>query len=124
MFMPRPDERETWERLDELLSVLQTRAGEGLDRRAIVVAHTATLFAGIESSPALEDWTIVAETWKVSARWVERVVGIEIDRLVLRILQNRDGCVDCSIVWVRHLIESRVTLSQWAWARDVEALLG
>lgn len=122
MLLPRPDEHETWERLDELLTdLVQDHQGRG--RRGLVVAHAATLFAGIESPPALEDWPLATEPSKVSVHWIERVVGIEIDRVILRILQTPDRCPECSIAWIRHLIESRITLSQWAWTRDAEAML-
>jgi hypothetical protein len=120
--MPRTDEVETWERLDHLLSDVQS--SEGLKRCDLVAAHTATLLSNIESAPALDTWPLVSGTSTVSARWVETVLGIEIDRLILRMLENPDGCVDCLVVWVRHLIEARITVSKWAWARDAGTLLG
>jgi hypothetical protein len=122
MLAPRPGERETWQRLDDLLNEVR-RDRVGLEHRDLVAAHTGSLFAGIESAPSFEDWPIVADLSEVSARWVERVVGIEIDRLIIRILENQEGCVGCALIWVRHLIESRITLSQWAWAREAEGLL-
>ena len=121
MLMPREDERETWERLDQLLSEVQT--GAGLDRCALVVRHTGTLFAAIESSPALETWPMVTDSSRVSCRWVATVLGIEIDRMTLRMLDNPEGCIDCLIAWIRHLVSARITVSEWAWARDADALL-
>lgn len=122
MLAPRPNERESWQRLDDLLNQVR-RERVGIDRHDLVVAHAANLFAGIESPPSVEDWPIVADLSEVSARWIERVVGIEIDRLIIRILENPEGCVGCALIWMRHLIESRITLSQWAWAREAEGLL-
>jgi len=122
LFMPLGDERETWERLDQLLREVQ--ASTGLDRCALVVRHTAALFAGIESSPALETWPTVTDSSRVSPRWVETVLGIEIDRTILRMLDNPEGCIDCLIAWIRHLIFARIVASEWAWARDADGLFG
>lgn len=108
----RMEEVESWERLDELLAEIHNDRSRG--RSDAVVAHAAALFAGIESAPALDTWPIVARSSDTSPRWIEMVVGIEIDRTILRILQNQDACADCLIAWVRHLIESRITLSKWA----------
>jgi hypothetical protein len=121
MLLPRPEEVESWERLDRLLADINR--GDRHDRTDRVVAHAATLFAGIESPPALGAWPIGQRSSDTSARWIEMVLGIEIDRTILRILQNEGTCVDCLIAWVRHLIESRITLSDWAWTRDADDLL-
>jgi hypothetical protein len=121
ILLPRMDEAQSWEKLDELLAEINNdRAGRRSD---LVLAHTAALFAGIESAPALDNWPIVPLSSDTSPRWVEMVVGTEIDRTILRILQNQDACVDCLIPWVRHMIESRITLSKWAWARDTDSFL-
>ena len=121
LLQPRLEEAESWERLDELLA--EVNKGDRQRRSDLMVAHTAALFAGIESPPALDTWPIVGGASETTPRWIEMVVGIEIDRTILRMVENDGTCVDCLIVWVRHLIESRIRLSKWAvW--DVDALLG
>ena len=122
ILLPGPAEVESWEQLDQLLAEIKTGDREG--RLHMVVTHAATLFAGIESPPALDTWPIARRSSATSPRWIETVVGIEIDRTILRILQNRDNCVDCQIAWVQRMIESRITLSEWAWAREADALFG
>lgn len=122
MILPRLAEAESWERLDGLLAEINT--GESSGRSDLVVEHVACLFARIEASSTLDTWPIVQGSPDTSPRWIEIVVGIEIDRAILRILQNEGACVDCVIAWAKHLIEARITLSEWAWARDADALFG
>ena len=120
MLMPRLEESESWGPLDLLLAEINT--GARPDRFSLVVAQAATLFAGIESPLALDTWPLAQRSTDTPARWIEMVIGIELDRTILRLLQNPDACVDCLIAWVRHLVESRLTLSDWAWARDADDL--
>ena len=122
MLMPRLEEGESWESLDQLLAKINT--GDRRRRSDLVVAHAAALFAGIEAPPTLDTWPMAQRRSGTSPRWIEMVVGIEIDRMILRILENQGTCIDCVIAWVRHLIESRRTLSKWAWARDADTFLG
>lgn len=121
MYMPRPDETESSERLDALLTDLREADAPG--RRDLVAAHVGSLFAGIETPPEHGAWPFGPLAQSVSPRWVQAVVGYEIDRMILRMVDNEPFCVDCLIAWVRHLVEARVAASEWAWARDARELL-
>ena len=85
------EEAESWWRLDELLA--EINRGDRQDRSGLdFVAHAAALFAGIESPPALDTWPIAPPSSDTSPRWIEMVVGIEIEsRTILRMLQNQDA---------------------------------
>ena len=121
LFLPRAADAESWELLDRLLRAAQD--GYGRRRSELVAAHAASLFAGISFAAGLENWPLVPESATVSPRWVQSVLGTEIDRIILRMIERHVGCGDCLIAWVRHLVEARITVAVWAWARGADDLL-
>jgi hypothetical protein len=121
LLLPRAEEAETEERLDRLLAALQD--SNGARRRELIAAHAAAVFAGIEIAPGIETWPLVPTSSRVSARWVQAVIGNHLDRIILRMLDTAEGCTECLLAWVKHLVQTRVTISEWAWARDADDLL-
>lgn len=121
LYMPRAEEAESWDRLDVLLNQIRDSSRE--ECGDLIAAHVGSLFARIESAPEFGNWPIGQSVSAASPQWIESVVAHEIDRLILRMLDHEPSCVDCLLAWVRHLVEARVTLSKWAWARNVSDLL-
>lgn len=121
LYLPRTDDTESWNRLDVLLD--QIRGSSRQKCGDLIAAHVGSLFARIEFAPEYGTWPIGQSFSSTSPHWIESVVGHEVDRLILRMLDHATGCVDCLLAWVHHLIEARIILSRWAWARDVSDLL-
>ena len=118
--LPRPEERETLERLDELLEQTMSSNAEASTGARLVNEHVAALVANLQHPCVIGRRGVLDRSPAGVIRWVEVTLGSSLDGFVLEMLRS-EGCPDCRIAWAAHLTEARRVIADWAALRELEA---
>lgn len=123
LFLPRADELETGDKLDQLLARIRAADFEAHVSAQLVAEHVAGLFADLERQARPARRAVVDYSTTGVIRWLQLVLDEAIDETLWDLSADVTDCAECNRLWIRHLLRARSVISDWAWARETAALL-
>lgn len=118
---PRTAEEETFERLDQLLRTVLVDGSTTARTVELVKDHVASLIANIEIRTVTATRGPLDTSPAGTIRWIELLLGREIDHIIATITNNQPDCIDCQRTWIAYLLKSKDVIAEWSLLREMDA---